>query len=121
MQLNLESSTAKYQIKQYATGCVTVNEQEYTHPLLIMPEYLAPWTVANLAAITAQHIAELCQLQPSLIIIGVGEQQAFLPTEVLQPARDRGIGVEIMTTAAACRTYTILVSEHRNVLAALII
>ena len=121
MELHQESSTAKYQIKKYLPGCITVNDQEYTHSLLIMPEYLAAWPLANFASLTAEHITELCALNPSLILIGTGAKQAFLPTEIIQPALQRGIGVEVMNSSAACRTYTILVSEHRNVLAALVV
>lgn len=121
MQLNREGSNAKYQIKKYTPGCVTINDQEFHSSVIIMPEYLAPWTVANFAELTVDQLNNLVELKPSVILIGTGEKQVFLPTDLLQSVASRGIGIEVMTTAAACRTYTILVSEHRNVLAALVI
>ena len=55
------------------------------------------------------------------MILGTGASQKFPPPATLRPLIEAGIGFEIMDTAAACRTYNILVAEDRNVAAALII
>ena len=57
---------------------------------------------------------------PEVVLIGTGLRQVFLAPEVIQPLLKLGIGVETMTTQAAARTYNILMSEERHVLALLL-
>ena len=57
---------------------------------------------------------------PEVLLIGTGPRQVFLHPEVLRPLLTLGIGVETMTTQAAARTYNILMSEERHVLALLL-
>ena len=61
------------------------------------------------------------KVKPDLVILGTGNQQRFPPPKLYQSLVFAGIGLEIMTTPAACRTYNILVSEGRMVAAALIL
>jgi len=121
MKLNLESSSAKYQIRKHAPSCVTVNDQDYRESILIMPEYLAPWTIKTVAELKTQDLIALLDLKPELILIGTGDKLEFLDPQLSYSITQHKIGLEIMTTAAACRTYAILIAEQRNVLAALII
>lgn len=121
MQLNLESSSAKYQIRKHTPGCVTVNDQDYRESILVMPEYLAPWPVKTAVELQAQDLLKLLDLKPELILIGTGDNMEFLDPQLCYSITQHKIGLEIMTTAAACRTYAILIAEQRNVLAALVI
>jgi uncharacterized protein len=57
---------------------------------------------------------------PEVLLIGTGSRQAFLPEPMIRPLIALGIGVETMTTQAAARTYNILMSEERRVLALLL-
>lgn len=57
---------------------------------------------------------------PEVLLIGTGLRQVFLAPEITQPLLAMGIGVETMTTQAAARTYNILMSEERRVLALLL-
>jgi uncharacterized protein len=59
-------------------------------------------------------------LKPSMIIVGTGEKQIFPSAALYAKATNAGIGVEIMNTPAACRTYNILMSEGRSIAAALL-
>lgn len=56
---------------------------------------------------------------PEVILIGTGSTQVFLPVATTQPLMALGIGIEAMNTHAAARTYNILMSEDRRVLALL--
>jgi uncharacterized protein len=55
------------------------------------------------------------------VLLGTGATFIFPEPALLAPLRKAGIGVEVMDTAAACRTYNILLGEERNVVAALIV
>lgn len=58
---------------------------------------------------------------PEVVLIGTGHRQTFLAPEITRPLLKLGIGVETMTTQAAARTYNILMSEERRVLALLLL
>ena len=121
MQLNREINPTKYQIQQCNPNSIVINNATYKQSMLVMPEYIAPWQLHNIADLTSQDLSLLADLKPEIILLGTGSELSFPSpaiTQILFPLR---IGLEIMTTAAACRTYAALSSEYRNVLAALVI
>jgi len=67
------------------------------------------------------HIEKILSLKPELIIIGTGNKLVFPPAEAYSAAISFGIGIDFMDTRAACRTYNILMSENRNIVAGLIL
>ena len=81
---------------------------------------VTPWPVANFDALTAAHFEALADLDPELVIFGSGWRLRFPAAALLRPLLARRIGVETMDTAAACRTYNVLVSEQRCVVCALL-
>jgi uncharacterized protein len=58
---------------------------------------------------------------PQLVIFGSGARLRFVPAALQRALIEARIGIETMDTAAACRTYNVLASEHRNVVAALLL
>ena len=60
-------------------------------------------------------------LEPEIVLLGTGDRQHFPHPRLLAPLTERRIGVEVMDTRAACRTFNILVAEGRRVAAALVI
>jgi uncharacterized protein len=62
----------------------------------------------------------LLRLRPELVVFGSGARLRFPPTALLRSLIDARIGIETMDTAAACRTYNVLASERRAVVAALL-
>ncbi len=122
MGLALDENHAQFQIKAYQPGCIHVNETKYTHSIIISPEKLIDhWRPAHIAELTADDLAVIIELSPAILLIGTGEMLEFPALEVYGDLINEGIGVEIMDTHAACRTYTALTAENRNVVAALII
>ena len=79
-----------------------------------------PWAPADFASLTQAHFDELLQLNPELVIFGSGARLRFPAPALLSGLIAQRIGVESMDTAAACRTYNVLVSERRTVVAALL-
>ena len=79
------------------------------------------WPVATLADLTEQHFKQILALQPELVILGSGPRMRFVPSALLRALIEQRIGVETMDTPAACRTYNVLVSEGRAVVAALLL
>jgi uncharacterized protein len=71
--------------------------------------------------LTAEHLSALAGFRGDVLVLGTGARQRFPSPQLLRPLVEAGIGIEIMDTPAACRTYNILVGEGRAVAAALIV
>ncbi len=81
---------------------------------------VVPWPVQRFADLAEAHFASLAQLEPELVIFGSGARLRFVRPGLMRALIDRRIGVETMDTAAACRTYNVLLAEGRSVVAALL-
>lgn len=78
------------------------------------------WTPQQLEDITAAHIDEVLALKPDVILLGTGKRLRFPAPQLLAHSQQHRVGIEVMDTAAACRTYNILAAEGRKVAAALL-
>lgn len=79
------------------------------------------WPPAGFDQLEQAHFDALLQDGPELVIFGSGPRLRFAPPALLRSLIERRIGIESMDTAAACRTYNVLVSERRSVVAALLL
>jgi uncharacterized protein len=120
MNLHLEVNNSKYQIQRVDSHSVTINGKIYINSLILMPEYLSDWNVENFEALKTTHFQQLCKLRPEVVLLGTGQKIRFPAPELLAPLTNAGIGTEVMDTAAASRTYTILMTEGRQVAVALL-
>lgn len=120
MQLTLDSNNAQYNIQKYDINSITVNHHTYKQSILLTPTMIKLWPITNVEQLCDSIWTELLQLKPEILLLGTGNIMKFPKPEQLQIVYSARIGLEIMATPAACRTYTILAAENRNVLAALI-
>ncbi len=121
MEITTDRGAGHY-IDSYAAGCIIIDGHEYNGSLIISPrKIINNWPALSSKDLTLKNFQALLNLQPQLIIIGTGEQQVFPNPQVLAALTKDKVGVEIMTTAAACRTYNILMAEQRNVVAGLLV
>jgi uncharacterized protein len=98
-----------------------VVDQWYSQAIVIAARRLvSDWPLQRVEELTVEHLATIFELQPDIVIIGTGNRQHFLPPLLMMEFLGQGIGAEVMSTAAACRTFNVLVSEGRNVVAALL-
>ena len=120
--LNLDDNQAQYQIHAYRPGHIKINDESYTQSVIISPNQLiTDWQPQTINELSKQSFDIILTLKPSVLLIGTGNEHIFLAPEIYGDLMNHGIGVEIMSTGAACRTYNALSSENRNVAAALII
>lgn len=92
----------------------------YEQSVILTPEAVALWEVDAVANLTAAHFEHLAGLGAEVVILGGGARLRFVPAEITQALMRRRIGLEVMDTPAACRTYNILAGDGRPVVAALI-
>ncbi len=122
MKLHLTQSAGNQLITGYGTGWVEVNEARHERSLIVLPNLLVPdWDATGFDQLEPVHLERLLALAPEVVLLGTGECHRFLHPRLSRSLTEAGIGVECMTTAAACRTYNILMAEGRHVAAALII
>jgi uncharacterized protein len=105
-----------------ANGTAQVREITLTRSFIITREQLLEnWPPQRLQELTSQDLQTIIDFDPELVILGTGRLQQFPAPALTELLLTKGIGVEIMDTAAACRTYNFLMHEGRHVVAALIL
>lgn len=145
MQVNLDITSSTYRIHGYGNGEITVslpsstalderpvNEPYGEYPtrqretlqrsFVIAPnELIRDWPPSSFADLQAEHFALLIQLKPEIVLFGTGKKLIWPQPALIAPLIEQGIGVEVMDTGAACRTYNILMADERLVAAAILI
>lgn len=114
---------AQRQIVQgYGPGRFRISEVEHTGPVLVGPEATFRWPVSDAAALAPDNLAPLLAVRPALeiLIVGCGARAVFVAPAMRAALKAAGLGLEVMDTGAACRTYNVLLAEGRRVGAALI-
>lgn len=120
MKIVLSDDNSGYTIKSYSEGKIVISGQVYTQNLILLPDQIiSDWEPESFQALSEKDFYALVDLKPDLVLLGTGEQQQFPSPSLYMPLMKAGIGLETMNTAAACRTYNILMGEGRRVAAAL--
>ena len=122
MPLNLDENQAQYQIRAFQPGTIQVNETIFTTSIIITPTKLIEnWAPKTVNELSSQSLEIFKDLKPDVLLIGTGAEHVLLSPEIYGELINQGIGVEVMSTIAACRTYNALSAEDRFVVAALIV
>ena len=102
-------------------GWVRVGTDEYRTSLVLLPDAIVtPWA-ATFEALAAEDFERVRELAPAIVLLGTGVRQRFPPPRLYQALTAAAIGVEVMDSGAAARTYNIIAAEGRRVAAALIL
>ncbi len=108
-------------IRAYAPGRININDRLLKASLVLSPlKLMEDWPPQCLEDITLEHLEPALAQEPEILVIGTGPTLRFPEARIMAEIQQRGIGLEVLDTAAACRTYNVLVSENRNVVAALL-
>ena len=127
MKLHLTQSEGKNLITAYDYGYVAINGQRYKESLIVLPDLLiehwssSPNITLNFDTLISDDFAKIASIKPEVILLGTGKLHRFLHPKISAILVNEGISIECMTTAAACRTYNILMGEGRHVAAAILI
>jgi uncharacterized protein len=122
LKLHLAKIDKQNAFTGYGEGYVLVNARRYEHSLVVLPgQLIENWGMSDVGALGEDQISFLTGLHMEIILLGTGGELRFPHPRLLRPLALAGIGVEVMDTRAACRTYNVLLAEGRNVAAALIL
>ncbi len=122
MKLHLNTTTGQNTIFGHGPGYVDINGTRLTQPVMVTPKtIISPWNVIDLASLAFEDFAELIAQKPTIVVFGSGSVFRFPDPRILAAFSQARIGFDVMDTGAACRTYNVLMSEGRNVAAALLV
>ncbi len=119
MHFQESQSKAPFFIKAYESGQLFINDLTLDAPVIIFQDQLKTDVLPRqLGDLALEHIKIILDLEPELILIGTGVHQQFLDHTLLQPLTEKQIGIEMMNTLSAARTFNLLREEGRRVLGA---
>ena len=122
MDLTPRLQPGRQRIQSYGDGGFRINGQRHTGSVILTADSVAAWPRGEIDQIDTDDFADLAGTTPTIeiLLLGCGER-AVLPLAALRAhLRTLGIGLDVMDTGAACRTFNVLVQEDRRVAAALI-
>lgn len=122
MKFQPESLPGTNTISRHEPGALWINGVRWEQSVLVpWRGEPRPWFLASLAELTPEHFAAVQALSPELVIFGSGARLQFVPAGLYRGLIEARIGIETMDTGAACRTYNVLASEGRSVVAAVLV
>lgn len=119
MRFTRESNTA-ISVQSVDDGQIRIGGEIYRKTVaLTTSEVVTDWQPTPVDELTPDDLAPITDARPEVIVLGTGSSNVFAPRDVLFALARRGIGLEVMDTPAAARTFNVLASEGRNVAAIL--
>lgn len=107
-------------IRSVGSDGIHINNQIWSETIALTPqEIISPWVSVPVVELTAEHFAPLLAHSPELVLVGSGATSEFSPRQLMFAFARLGIGLEVMDTAAAARTFNVLAMEGRRVAAVL--
>ncbi len=121
MEFNLDVPQNQFFIRSFSEEGIRVDQEIFSRPFIISGQRIIPhWNVESVDDINEESLQAVFDLEPEIILIGTGNRQIFLPPATQVHFFRRNFGFEVMATDAACRTFNVLASEGRHVVAALL-
>jgi uncharacterized protein len=117
MEISVPGSSAEL-ANRAIDGVITLQQSFIISPTLLRVD----WAARQISDLSLQSVTTpLFELDIEILLLGSGEKLIFPELALLAPFMGSGIGVEVMDSRAACRTYNLLSSEGRRVAAAIIL
>ena len=106
-------------IDSYGGGGFRIAGAFHAGDLMIAGDRPAVWSAGDLGVDAFSAVSNRTS-ELDVLLVGMGEEIAPLPGPTRAALEGAGVGVEVMSTASACRTYNVLLAENRRVAVALI-
>ena len=121
MKLHLDRTDSYNTITGYGIDHVLINGVRHISSTLVLPDEVLPDWAGSLEQLSMVDFDSIVMRVPEIVLLGTGQQHRFPSPALYRALLAARIGVEIMSTPAACRTYNILAGEGRRVAAALLL
>ena len=120
MKLHVSAAGAANTVTAYGDDYVTVNGEQRKSSVIVTARGVEAWPPERFDALSAEDFKRLAALGVEIVLLGTGPRQRFPHPRLTAPLIQAHVGLEVMDTKAACRTYNILVAEARRVALALV-
>jgi uncharacterized protein len=110
MRLNEVVYTDAKPVDGYGTGFFRIGGDVYEGALVVLPTGIGPWGGLDDAQTLIDAASDI-----DVVFVGMGNEITHIPTELRKTLEDAGLGVEVMSSPTACRTYNVVLSEGRRV------
>ncbi len=122
MQFTRHTDSPANVVRSWSPSRIRIGEEWITRSVIVHPRGLVlEWPPDCVEALASEHLEAVFALEPEVVLLGTGTGIEFPAAAITDEFRRRGVGLEVMDTGAACRTYNVLVYEERAVAAALIL
>jgi len=122
MRFTLQTGSALNYVRAYSASEVVIGDRIIRSSVIVTAsELVTDWPPRTVGELRDEHLATVFALAAEVVLLGTGRRQEFPSAAILATAARAGVGLEVMDTAAACRTYNVLVQEERRVAAALML
>ena len=121
MKLHISRPSGQNVFTGYGKGFVAINGARHESHLLVTSAKVSGWDISGFDGVSGDTAALFMSLAPEIVILGTGASQRFPPPDLARRLSAAGVGLEVMDSNAACRTYNVLMAEGRRVLAAILI
>ena len=112
--------SARLVIRSVSQNTIRVNEETYSESLaLTAEELLGTWPATPVDDLSPDDFDAVFATEPEVVLLGTGPANVFPPRELTFAFARKGVGLEVMDTAAAARTFNVLANEGRRVAAVL--
>lgn len=119
MQLTRESPTL-HLIRAWEPGRIRIAERWIAGHVIVSAEKIVEgWVTAAPTVLTVEDLAPALAFAPTILLLGTGTDRFLPDVELMAALAAQRVGLEIMSTPAACRTFNVLLQEQRRVVAAL--
>ena len=103
-------------VQSYSETAIVIDKQEFNLPLILTPKkVILDELPLEFNDFYPEKVASLLIMNPELILIGTGTSHSATDNNQVKTT----IGIDVMTTGAACRIFNVMIEENRNALAAL--
>lgn len=112
--------SASLVIRSVSGSTIRINDESYSESVVLTAEdLLGNWHNTPVADLAESHFDAVFAAGPEVVLLGTGAENVFPPRELMFAFARKGIGLEVMDTAAAARTFNVLANEGRRVAAVL--
>jgi uncharacterized protein len=100
----------------YGPGYVDIGgERHHGNTAMAGGRLIVGWTPRRFETLTEDDMAFIAEAGVEIALLGTGDRLRFPPQALMRPLAGKRVGLDVMDTQAACRTYNILVAEGRKV------
>lgn len=107
-------------IRSVSSAAIRINDESHSESVALTPEkILGRWPAAPVTDLAEENFDDIFATAPEVVLLGTGSRLVFPPRELTFAFARKGVGFEVMDTAAAARTFNVLATEGRRVVAVL--